>query len=57
MGSKTLARIQEEIYAEYYSPLPVGYEPDEELLNNPSTQYKDGEVIPRPSEMYKNAEK
>lgn len=54
---KTRNKIHEEVNGEYYIPLPEDYEPDEEWLNAPSPEYRNGDVIPRPQELYTEMKK
>lgn len=53
LDDEASSKLRDAVYEEFYVPPPDDYEPDEEWLNAPTTQYENGDIVPLPSEIYK----
>ena len=57
LDRESFNEVREQIIEDLYIPLPDGYEPDEEWLNAPSPEYKVGNVLQRPQDVYAEMKK
>ncbi|GAB2997973.1 recombinase family protein [Psychrosphaera aestuarii] len=57
LDNESFNEVRQQIIDEFYVPLPDDYEPDEEWLNASSPEYKNGDIIPRPQEIYAEMKK